>query len=229
MFKISLILLLWFALGTMTCHASIFGEENIPLMKLVAGQIVELDRLAQTLEIAKDQRSLLLEANRDINLVITQIEAIDQIVERAQGLNPKSIRSISELNWQLNEMKDVAFETERVLTWKLALVDETVAGAALTSETAYVTGQEMIGTGRDLANESRTASPGRASQIAASAQSAQMLAEGVQLQSLAHLIQIQAESLDLQKSILANQLGVSDTQEKIFRQSIAKKERGAPQ
>jgi hypothetical protein len=203
--------------------ASLFGEENIPLMKLVAGQIVELDRLAETLQVAKDQRDLMMEANRDINNVISQIEIIDELVERSRGLDPKSIRSISQLNWQLSEMKDVAMEASRILQFKLSLVDESLNQAALTSETAYVTGQEMVSTGQSLAGESRTASPGRASQITASAQSAQMLAEGIQLQSLAHLIQIQAESLDLQKTILANQLGVSETQEQIFKQAIARR------
>ena len=84
------------ALAT-SARASLFGEENIPLMKLVLGQLVELEKLAAALEVAKEQRDLLEQINAGVTRTIAQIEAIEEILTRAQGLDPRNIRRISEL------------------------------------------------------------------------------------------------------------------------------------
>jgi hypothetical protein len=54
--------------------------------------------------------------------------------------------------------------------------------------------------------QSRTASPGRAAQITASAESSQMLSQGVMLQTMAQMTQLQAMNLELQKSEIERNL-----------------------
>ncbi|OFZ56272.1 MAG: hypothetical protein A2428_15535 [Bdellovibrionales bacterium RIFOXYC1_FULL_54_43] len=206
-----------------TVHASIFGEENIALLKLVAGQITELERLSETIGVLEDQRNALLEINRGIDKALAQIDAVEEIIIRAQGLEPNSVRDISALNRQIEEMRLLAYRAEEVIQLKIALADLSISQAAIQSETSYKMGQEMIGTGSTLAAESRTASPGRAAQITAAAESSQMMAQGVQLQGMAHLIQLQAETLDLQKTLLAQQNASIQAQNEYFRGGISKK------
>ncbi|HLE01305.1 MAG TPA: hypothetical protein VJB59_13665 [Bdellovibrionota bacterium] len=211
------------SLFTCTAYASLFGEENIALVKLVAGQITELERLSETVGVLEEQRNALIEINRGIDRAMAQIDAVEEIVNRAQGLEPSSVRDISSLNRQIEEMRLLAFRAEEVIELKLALADLSISQAAIQSDTSYRMGQEMIGTGSALAAESRTASPGRAAQITAAAESSQMLAQGVQLQGMAHLIQLQAETLDLQKTLLAQQNASTQAQNDYFRGGIAKR------
>lgn len=180
-------------------HASLLGEEMIPLVKLVAGQVLELERLAETVGVSKEQRDLLLQINQGIDQSTHQIDSIQTIVDRTQGLDPSSVRSLSEFNHYLEQTRALQAQTQEIVNLKLLMTDQAISQSAVQSETAYTMGQEMVGVGSQLAIESKTASPGRASQITASAQSAQMLSSGVALQTLAQIAQLQAMQLELQK------------------------------
>jgi hypothetical protein len=184
-------------------RASIFGEETAVLLQVVANQVSELNKLADEVGISRENRDLLEEINQGVDQSVRQIEAIQSIVDRAQGLDPSGIRDLSDLNRVIEQVKDLSADTVAVLSLKLGLCDQSISQSAIQSDTAYKMGQEMVGVGSQLAQESRAASPGRASQISAAAASSQMLASGVQLQTLAHLVQLQALSLDLQKSAVA--------------------------
>lgn len=83
---------------------------------------------------------------------------------------------------------------------KLLTTSEAIETSAAQGETAYTVGQNLIQLGAKLSSEVRSASPGRASQIAATASVSQMLAAGTLLQTLSQLAQLQAISLDLEKS-----------------------------
>ncbi|NDD92876.1 hypothetical protein EBZ37_12400, partial [bacterium] len=83
-----------------------FGLEMGPLMKLVAGQLTEIERLTQQLGVAKENQALLLELNRGIDKTVSQIQTLESVLERAQGLEPKAIRSISELNQYLSRARE---------------------------------------------------------------------------------------------------------------------------
>lgn len=176
------------------------GTELGPLLKLVAGQVTEIERLTETLNVARENRELLIQINKGINRTVTQIESIQSIIDRADGLDPRAIRSISELNDYLERVKDSKLALEEVLSLKTRAAGVAVGQAAVQSETSYKMGQEMISTGSNLAEESRSASPGRAAQITAASGSAQMLASGVTLQTLSQMVQLQAMSLELQRS-----------------------------
>lgn len=180
-------------------HASLLGEEMIPLVKLVAGQVLELERLAETVGVSKEQRDLLLQINQGIDQSTHQIDSIQTIVNRTHGLDPSSVRSLSEFNHYLEQTRALQAQTQEIVNLKLLMTDQAISQSAVQSETAYTMGQEMVGVGSQLAIESKTASPGRASQITASAQSAQMLSSGVALQTLAQIAQLQAMQLELQK------------------------------
>ncbi len=98
MLKTGIVILALFSLVPVPlAKASLFGEENIPLMKLVLGQIIELEKLASAVEIAKEQQELLQQINAGVSRTIAQIEAIEEILTRAQGLDPRNIRRVSEL------------------------------------------------------------------------------------------------------------------------------------
>lgn len=184
-------------------RASIFGEENIALTKLVVGQIEEIRQLTETLGVAKDQMEILRRINDGIYRATATISTIEEIVRRAKGLDPKSIRRISDLTILVYELKGLHSETQRLLILKTEIADEAIMQAGTQSETAYLMGQEMIRTGGTLSAEAQTASPGRAAQITASSSANSMLSDGVQLQTLAQIAQMQAISLDLQKSQVA--------------------------
>ena len=199
--------LLFILLPNIAC-ASIFGEENLSLIKLVTGQVVELERLTEAVGVAKENREILLKINEGMNRVTNQINTLDEISRRSQNLNPNAIKRMSDLTDYLNELKYIKGTTEGVLSAKLALADQAIAQSALQSDTSYRMGQEMITTGSFLAKESKNASPGRAAQITASAESASMLSNGVLLQTLAQLTQLQTVSLELQKSQLEQNLNL---------------------
>jgi len=196
--------------------ASIFGEENIALFKLVMGQIVELEKLTEAIGIAKDQRAFLLEINKGIENVSSQIENIEAIIKRAEHLDPSAVKRMSDITSFLNETKNLKRDIDILLQSKLLLTEEAIISGGLQSETAYLMGQEMISAGANLAIESKTASPGRATQISAAASSSQMLASGVLLQTLSQLTQLQTMSLELKRSEIEKNLLL----EKARKQSI---------
>jgi NADH dehydrogenase/NADH:ubiquinone oxidoreductase subunit G len=186
--------------------ASVFGEELGPLLELVAGQVQEIDRLAQGVGVAKDQIEFLKNLNDGINKTVNQIRSLQEIMERVQNLDPRSVKSLAELNDMLDHAKTTQGMVEDLLGVKIQLADQAIERTALQSENAYLMGQEMVSTGSALATESRTASPGRAAQITAASSSAQMLSQGVQLQTLAQVAELQALLLEFQKQTLQRDL-----------------------
>ena len=204
-------------------RASIFGEENIALMKLVVGQIVELERLAAALEVAKEQRDLWEQINAGVNRTMSQIEAIEEILTRAQGLDPRNIRRISELTDAIIEVRELKRRAQDIQNTRILIANNAIAQSGLQAETAYTMGQEMIRTGTDLSREAASASPGRSAQITATAQSAQTLSSGVALQTLSHIAQLQALSLEFQKSQAEARLIENQTQSDYFRSQLVTK------
>lgn len=195
--RIPLVILLLFSCPT---EASIFGEENIALMKLVFGQISELEKLTEAIGVAKENRDLLIEINEGINKVTNQLDAIDEIVRRSARLDPTSIRKISDLTNLINDAKTLSRDADALVSAKLMLTNEAILTSGLQSETAYSVGQEMIKAGSEYSAESRTASPGRAAQISAAASAAQMMATGTLLQTMSQMTQLQAIDLEFKKS-----------------------------
>ncbi|MGK5088284.1 hypothetical protein WDW86_12060 [Bdellovibrionota bacterium FG-2] len=213
-------ILVFVYLSSLPSFASMFGEESVPLWKLVVGQISELKSLVDLVGVGEEQQKLLTQINDGIQKTTQQIEAIESVIDRAQNLNPTSARRISDLTFQIQEMKGVLADTSEILTLKLELCDQAIAQSAMQSDTAYKMGQEMVGVGSSLAMESKTASPGRASQITAAAASSQMLATGVGLQTPAQLTQLQAMSLELQKAQLRKEVRTEEVRKEYFRKQI---------
>lgn len=181
---------------------AMFGMELGPLLQLVAGQVTEIERLSEQIGVTKENRKFLEDLNSGINRTVQQIQSIQAIVERAQGLEPKAIRSVAALNDYLRRVHDARRAVDEALGIRLQASELAVGQSSLQSETAYRMGQEMIASGGVLAKESQGASPGRAAQISAATGSAQMLADGVQLQTLAQMVQLQALQLELQRAQL---------------------------
>lgn len=171
-----------------------------PLLQLVAGQIEELEKLSDSVGIARDQKALLLGINDGINRTVAQIQTLQSIVTRAQGLDPRQVRNLADLNDLLDRANDTRQQIEVILQSKIAIANQAIAESALQSDTSYKMGQEMVSVGAGLAQESQTASPGRAAQISAASGSAQMLSQGVQLQTLSQIVQLQALTLEFQKA-----------------------------
>ncbi len=213
------------------CHPcrsyALFGEELAPLFQLVGGQVKEIETLANQLGATKEQTKFLGDLNSGIEQTVRQIQAIQDLIERAQGLSPSAIRSIAELNDYLARVNDAKRAVDEVLSIRVQAAGVAIEQSAVQSETAYLMGQEMIATGGDLARESQTASPGRAAQITAASSSAQMLAEGVQLQTIAQMSQIQAMQLDLQRSQLEQGIDERKAGRGAFAQELMKSKRSA--
>lgn len=193
-------LLLLALLLPLKAKASLFGEENVPLWKLVVGQITELERLSAALGVAKDSRELLIRVNEGIGKVTEQLEKIDELVKRAKNVDPKQIRRISDINRLLRDTKALRSDLEALVEAKLLTTAEAVEASSVQGETAYSVGQSLIEQGARLSSEVKTASPGRANQIAATAGISQILAIGTLLQTVSQLTQLQAITLDLERS-----------------------------
>lgn len=183
-----------------------FFEDVAPLLELVSGQVQEIQRLADNVDLARDQLEFLRTLNDGINKTVDQISSLQIIMERSQGLDPRSVRSLSDLNDLLEEARATQGMVEELMDLKVALADQAIERTAMQSETAYLMGQEMVSTGSHLAVESQSASPGRAAQISAAAGSAQMLSQGVQLQTLAQMAELQALLLEFQKAQVQREL-----------------------
>jgi hypothetical protein len=177
-----------------------FGTELAPLFQLVSGQVSEITKLTEIIGMAKDQAEALRVLNEGISKAVSQIQTLQAIVERTQGLDPTGVKSLADLNNLLTKAQGTQMLIEEMLAIKVGIADQAIERSALQSDTSYKMGQEMVVTGSQLAAESQQASPGRASQITAAASSAQMLSQGVELQTLSQLVELQAMSLDFQKS-----------------------------
>jgi hypothetical protein len=195
---------------------ALFGEELGPLLQLVSGQVTEIERLSETVGVAKDQMKLLQDLNTGIDRTISQIQSIEQIVQRAQGLDPTAVKSLSDLNDLLSRVKQTKRQVDDLMRTKLNLADQAITQSALQIDTSYKMGQEMLGTGALLARESQTASPGRATQITAASGSAQMLAQGIQLQTLAQMVQLQALTLEFHKAQLQRELDAEQARTALY-------------
>ena len=203
-------------------RASIFGEENIPLAKLVVGQLQEISHLAEIVGASKDNLRALEQINSGINRVSNTISAIEEIKRRAQGLNPKSSRELADLTILIREMKRLRDDVRGVMMIKIALSDQAISQSSAQSETAYLMGQEMIKVGSALNQEAHASSPGRSAQISAAANSGSMLSEGVQLQTLAHIAQIQTMQLELQKSQIERDMQSDSERQRIYLKELSR-------
>jgi hypothetical protein len=197
--RIFFILILFVSLPA---EASIFGEENIALMKLVVGQIAEIEKLTEALGVAKESRDALVKINDGINQVVNELDSIDEIVKRADNLNPRAIRRISDITRIINDTKSLAKDLDLLVDAKITSMGEAVEASALQSDTAYSVGRELVVSGARYSSEARSASPGRAAQISAAASSAQMMATGTMLQTLSQMTQLQGIELELKKESL---------------------------
>ena len=209
-----------FILTASNAKASMFGEENIALLKLVAGQLEEIQQLTEAAGAAKNQVEILRQLNDGINRVTATIQTIEEITKRAKGLDPTSVKRLSDITQLVNEVQELKRQTEEILIVKTQIADEAIMSAGVQSETAYLMGQEMIGTGGTLTEEAATASPGRAAQITASSSANSMLAQGVELQTLSHIAQMQAVQLDLQKSMIVRDAQLETDRQNIYSQSV---------
>jgi len=200
---------------------SVLGTDMLPLLQLVSGQVREIEALTQQLGATREQTGLLFELNDGINRVVHQIQTLEAIVERAQGVNPSAVQSLSELNSLMRRARTSQEDLQAMILIRSELADQAIGQSALQSDTAYRMGQEMVVTGSDLARESQNASPGRAAQISASAQSAQMLSQGVELQTLAQIAQLQALQLDFQKAQAAQLVSESNQRQRAFEAALS--------
>lgn len=192
-----------------------------PLLELVVGQIQELEKLSDSVGIAKDQQAFLQGINDGINRTVSQIQTLQIIVSRAQGLDPRQVQNLADLNDLLQRAKDTREEIEVLLEAKISIANQAIAESALQSDTSYKMGQEMVSVGSGLAQESQTASPGRAAQISAATGSAQMLSQGVQLQTLSQIVQLQALTLDLQKTQVEKDIQTDRLRQDMFQSQLS--------
>lgn len=180
--------------------SAFLGTELGPLLQLVSGQVQELERLTQSVGVARDQVQLLRTLNDGIERTVTQIQTLQTILERSRDLNPREVKSLADLNDLLERAQGTKALIDDLLLVKVDIANQAIARSALQSDTTYRMGEEMVVTGSQLASESQRASPGRANQITAAASSAQMLSQGVELQTMSQMVQLQALLLEFQKS-----------------------------
>jgi hypothetical protein len=214
----------WVVLTARPARA-VLGSEMLPLLQLVSGQVREIEALTEQLGATREQTSLLFELNQGVERVVSQIQSMEAIIERSQGLNPSAVQSLSQLNDLMRRARTTQADLAALLAIRNEMADQAITQSALQSDTAYRMGQEMVASGSDLARESQTASPGRAAQISASAQSAQMLSQGVELQTLAQIAQLQALQLDFQKAQASQLASESDQRQKAFQSTLKQQSR----
>lgn len=209
-------------LQLLVCPSSwaFLGTELGPLLQLVSGQVAEIERLTETVGLAKDQAQYLRELNEGVEQTVFQIESIQSIIDRAQGMDPTAVRSVSDLNDLLSRAKQSKMQIEELLEAKVLIANQAIKSSAVQSDTSYRMGQEMVSTGAHLAHESKSASPGRAAQISAASGSAQMLAQGVELQTLAQIVQLQALTLEFQKTQVEREIRNEGTRRAFYEKQL---------
>lgn len=209
----------------LTCPAeAFFFAEIAPLLQLVTGQVTEIEKLTETIGISREQTQILRELNEGVDKAVTQIQNLQSLIERAQGLDPTAVKSLSDLNDLLRRANNVKETIDEMTEARLGLAEQAISSSALQGDTAYKMGQEMVVAGSQLAVESQTASPGRANQITAAADSAQMLAQGVELQTLAQMVQLQALTLEFQRNEVARDLESSRQRKSLFEYELSQSE-----
>lgn len=222
--KVLLVLFILSGIGMVgpNAEASFLGEETAVLIQMAGNQLSELEKLAETIGIAKEQRDLLLRINEGVYRTTSQIQSIQTIIQRSEGLDPKQVRDLAAINQSISTLKTTSSDLRALLQLKLDLCDEALAASGLQSGTAYQMGQEMERIGALLANESQTASPGRSQQISAAAASAQMLAQGVELQTLSQISQLLAFQVELQRTQLQKELHVENSKKRYWQGVLGK-------
>lgn len=195
-----LLILVLFMMLPGISKASIFGEETVVLVKMLANQLIELERLAENVGLSRERRDMLEYLNRGVEQATQQIAAIDSVINRAQGLSPGNVKRIADLNSLFERAKSVQAKIGAMEAVKLDVAESAVAQSALQADTSYKMGQELIGLGAELSREAQKASPGRATQITATTTTTQMISQGVLLQSLAQQTEILAILLELARS-----------------------------
>ncbi|MBI2712581.1 MAG: hypothetical protein HYX41_07000 [Bdellovibrio sp.] len=226
--RIGIPVLLLSLLTPTVSKASMFGEETAVLLEVVANQLTELGKLAENIGVSKEHLQMLYQINDGVQQVTRQIQALQSIVDRAQGVDPTAIRSLADINRSIEDMKAISGDIQELIFVKLLLCNQTIEQAYLQSDTAYKMGQELATTGSQLALESQTASPGRAQQITASASVAQMLASGVQLQTMAQMSQLLAMHLDLQKTEIEKDLKIHSERRAYLKAALSKQSQWSP-
>lgn len=225
----TIVLITLFAPLSLKCaRASILGEENIALAKLIIGQIVELERLAEIVEASQENIQVLRKVSEGIERSIRQVEGLESLIDRFKSVDPSSVRDLASLNHQLLGLKQIAANAFEVVELKIELAEGTVAQASNQSLATYDTGRELMQRGALFATEAKGASPHRASQLTASAQSAELMGQGAQLQAIAHLIQLQAQTLELVKLQTQTMLQASHASGSVFAQTLLARAKRPP-
>src|SRR4051794_12117013 len=111
--------LLPLALALLTTEAQGFITDIGPLLQLVSGQITEIQKLTEQVGLAKDQQNTLIKLNEGINQTVSQIRSVETLISRAQGLDPRSVRSLSDLNDLLYRANQVRLEINELLRLKI--------------------------------------------------------------------------------------------------------------
>ena len=150
-------------LVSQSSQASIFGEETVVLLEVVANQLTELNRLAENVGIAKNQIELLKQINEGVERATYQIQSIQSILDRSQGVDPSSIRSLSDINQAIEDMKSVSSDIQELLVVKLFLCNQAIEEADLQSDTAYKMGQELAQTRSTTCGGVKNCKPGQSS------------------------------------------------------------------
>jgi hypothetical protein len=91
------------------------GTEMGPLLQLVAGQVQEIEQLTAAVSVAQQNQDTVLELNRGIDQAVNQLQSLQAIVERAQELDPSSVRSISDLNDLIRRVKSTKSQLNEVI------------------------------------------------------------------------------------------------------------------
>ncbi|MCM0604478.1 MAG: hypothetical protein KA715_00135 [Xanthomonadaceae bacterium] len=198
-----------------------FGAEEIQLAQMITNQLTELKTLTELVGVSSQQTQVLLEINSGVEKTIQTLRTLESLVKRAEGVSTKPIQNLSELNSAISEAKMIKEELITILNLKLSLIDQSVAEAAIQSDTSNRMGQEMIKLGNYYSGEVQSASPGRAAQLSAANLTHHTLSLGVMMQTLAQIAQIQAMQLDLMKNAASRDINAQVSQRTILSRQLS--------
>lgn len=174
-------------------QASMFGEENLVLAKILANAVQQLTQLRSILQNGRDNINLVRDLNRGINDSLYLFKTI------SPNSNPglyKEWEKASEALAKLEGIYGIATDSRDMKIQKDA--DQSIAEAIALNNTIYKYTKEIDDIGERIKSYSHTVSPGGAAKLTAQSMGVMINLQNELLRTQATGLKLQAQSLAIQ-------------------------------
>lgn len=173
--------------------ASIFGEENITLIQILAQAIKQLYELQKIVKAGEDTLSLIKDINRGINDTLRALDSIGPYIDPGTY---KEFKKVENIVGHLRTMYGIV--TASPNQGAQADTDQVVAEAIALNNSLYDYAKELDGIGENIKKFSNEASPGAAQKLTAQSLGVIVHVMNQQIRAQATGLKLQAQGLAVQ-------------------------------